>query len=285
LQILKDISANRMPTVSDLLKEASEAEQTASAPKGEQPPTVGQVRATGSGQSTENQGDEKDEKKPAVPQLVDTESSQQPQGDKDGEAPPPNKSQGAPRLTLPVTTLLGGGPQGPQSCPTEQKLDEAVKQQEDLLAEFEKVANELNSILANLEGSTLVKRLKAESRNQYTVAGRIADYLDTSFGVAAGMMKTDPKKTFVELASAEEKSSFNVSLIMDDMSAYFERRRFMRFKTVLEDMKAQDVIGGLRQLGDDIPKEQGISIAQCEFWSDAMDRWAEDLVDPAKGGS
>ena len=28
-----------------------------------------------------------------------------------------------------------------------------------------------------------------------------------------------------------------------------------------------------------------MSIAQCEYWSDTLDRWAEDLVDPACGGT
>jgi hypothetical protein len=69
------------------------------------------------------------------------------------------------------------------------------------------------------------------------------------------------------------------------MQTYFERRRFMNFKTVLEEMKQQDVIGSLRLLGDDLKKENGLSIAQCEFWSDTLDRWAEDLVDPASGGT
>ena len=32
-------------------------------------------------------------------------------------------------------------------------------------------------------------------------------------------------------------------------------------------------------------KENGLSIAQCEYWSDTLDRWAEDLVDPASGGT
>ena len=42
---------------------------------------------------------------------------------------------------------------------------------------------------------------------------------------------------------------------MDDMDAYFERRRFTQFKTVLDEMKNEDVLGALRQLGDDLPKE------------------------------
>jgi hypothetical protein len=45
------------------------------------------------------------------------------------------------------------------------------------------------------------------------------------------------------------------------------------------------VIGGLRQLGDDLKREHGVSIAQCEYWADTLDRWAEDLVDPACNGS
>jgi hypothetical protein len=164
-------------------------------------------------------------------------------------------------------------------------MEEAVAEQRDLLAEFERIANELNTILANLEGSTLVKRLKAASREQYRIAGRIGDQLDGSFGLRPSRIGTAQKKVFRELADLEAKSTYNVSLIMDDMQAYFERRGFIKFKTVLEDMKEQDVIGGLRQLGDDIPDEHGLSIAQCEYWSDAMDRWAEDLVDPACGGT
>ena len=50
------------------------------------------------------------------------------------------------------------------NTPAEDKVDQAVKEQKDLLAEFQKIADELNNVLANLEGSTLVKRLKAASR-------------------------------------------------------------------------------------------------------------------------
>jgi hypothetical protein len=88
-----------------------------------------------------------------------------------------------------------------------------------------------------------------------------------------------------KLAQQEDDSLQKVSYIMDDMAAYFERRRMVRFKAVLDDMHKQDVLGGLRQLSDDVPREQGLSIAQCEYWSDSMDRWAEDLVDPACSGA
>ena len=52
-----------------------------------------------------------------------------------------------------------------------------------MLAEFEKIADELNRVLANLEGSTLLKRLKAASRHQHKIGGRIGDQVSAVFGV------------------------------------------------------------------------------------------------------
>src|SRR5260221_7251198 len=71
---------------------------------------------------------------------------------------------------------------------------------------------------------------------------------------------------------------------MDDIEAYFERRRYQRFKVVLDEMKKEDAVGSLRQLGDELAKETGFSIAQCEYWSDTFDRWADNLLDPACSG-
>ncbi|MDR3637495.1 MAG: hypothetical protein P4L84_27065 [Isosphaeraceae bacterium] len=283
LQVLKDIAGNRMPTVADLLKQAAQAPSVASNAPSTPTKMAGQVRSGGGGKPSEM----KKGAKPGatVPQVVDRESSQQPP-EKNADQTPAKKNPSSPRLTLPVTTLAGKSQNGkpPAQAPAEQKVDEAVVKQQDLLAEFDKIAEELNKVLANLEGSTLVKRLKAASRVQYQVAGRISDAVDDSFGVAPHRMKSGRVRVLDELSTQEEKGSHDVSLIMDDMQSYFERRRFMQFKTVLEEMKKQDVIGSLRQLGDDLKEQNGVSIAQCEFWSDTLDRWAEDLVDPANSG-
>ncbi len=146
------------------------------------------------------------------------------------------------------------------------------------------MADELNKILANLEGSTLVKRLKAASRKQLTIAGKIGDQVGVAFGLGVNRAVVSSADALDALGADEVKGSHTVSVIMDDMSAYFERRRYVRFKTVLDEMRQKDVIGALRQLGDDLKKEQGLSIAQAEFWSDNLDRWAEDLVDPVNSG-
>jgi hypothetical protein len=270
LQVLKDISANRMPSVADLLKDAASA------------PMAGTIRDGRSAPSGAKPDAQKNTKAPAVPQVVDRESSQQPL-DKSADSPPPS-TPGQPSLRLPMTTIAGKS-KPPESCPTGRKLDEAVVKQQDLLAEFDKIADELNRVLANLEGSTLVKRLKAASRQQDKIGLRVVDLVGDAFGLTPPRLAAKPAQTLDELGEQEAKGSHDVSLIMDDMQSYFERRRFMNFKTVLDEMRQQDVIGALRQLGDDLKAENGVSIAQCEFWSDTLDRWADDLVDPTSGGT
>jgi hypothetical protein len=282
LQILKDISGNRMPSVADLLKQAAQAPSVDKNQSANSTRMAGQARASSPGRGPA------DSKPPAgkqgVPAISDTESSQQPPDSK-GKPPAPREAKGSPKFSLPVTSLVGTGGKPGDANTANKKMDEAVAKQQDLLAEFDKVADELNRLLANLEGSTLVKRLKAASRLQNSIAGRLGDQVNKAFGARPAKVTGPERQLFNDLSSQEAKSSQNLSTIMDDMQAYFERRRFVQFKNVLDEMRQQDVVGGLRQLGDDLHKENGLSIAQCEFWSDTFDRWAEDLVDPACSGS
>ena len=287
LQILKDVAANRMPSVADLLKQAAQSPTLAVNPPSNTGPTAGKLGSGGSAKPGETA--EAPKKPPTqVPQIVDRESSQQPPGkpseSKKDDSPSKPKT---PRLSLPQTTLNGtpkDAKNPPPETPAEQSVDQALKAQQDLLAEFDKIAEELNKVLANLEGSTLVKRLKAAARLQNKIAGRIGDQVTDAFGVEAPKLTGRPVQVLDELAEQEDKQGQVVSFIMDDLQSYFERRQYMRFKTVLDAMKKDDVIGGLRQVGGDLKKENGVSMALCEFWSDSLDRWAEDLVDPTGSG-
>ncbi|MEZ6138801.1 MAG: hypothetical protein R3C53_28275 [Pirellulaceae bacterium] len=292
LQILNDIGSNRMPSVSDLLDKASTEKQLARAGNGPQKPTApsaGKNRNASSGSASKQEEDENMVHAPKMPSISDQESSQQPiEGAPEEEQTAKKKKGDGSKLSLPKTTLAGPAKAGEEQPEEEeeqeeQAVDQALIQQEDLLAEFEKIADELNTLLANLEGSTLVKRLKAASREQNQVAEKISSRINAIFGLASQFEDKD-KQMFADLASVEDQSSQNISYIMDDMQSYFERRRMNQFKVVLDDMRKSEVLVALQKLGEEIPKEHGISIAQAEYWSDTLDRWAEDLVDPACSG-
>lgn len=287
MQVLKDISGNRMPSVADLLKDASKGQQTAQASDnpGKKGPMAGQNRLTQSGAADPKKQQEGAKPPPAVPTISDVESTHH-DLKQDGKPKEPTESKPkTPRLLLPTTQLAGNGKSDAKpKPPAEGKIEEAVREQKDLLAEFEKIADELNNILANLEGSTLVKRLKASSRKQQQVAGKLASLVSNAFGVS-DREKESEAEAFAELAEMEAVSGQEASHIMDDMDAYFQRSRFMSFQRVLNDMREQDVTAGIRQLGEELRKENGLSISQAEYWSDTFDRWAEDLVEVTKCGA
>lgn len=294
LQVLKDIGANRMPSVADLLATA------AAAPAGSQksPPMAGHVRASGGAGKPPAEPDDQQDQPEKAPQLVDVESSQQPPEASDEESKSKKKEPSSGKFGLPTTTLQG--PPQPaddddsaEEDSAEQALDQAVQQQADLLAEFDRLADELEELLGNLEGATLVKRLKAASRTQAKLADAAAGLVDVAFGAQATVLariQRDPSPDEAgddladDIASRHDQCSHDVSTIMDDLDAYYERRRLVKFRDILAEMRSEDVIGGIRHLGDAVQSQVGMAVALAEFWSDTLDRWAEDLVDPACSG-
>lgn len=290
LGVLQDIGGNRMPSVADLLKQAA-AQQASLGDSKKRGPTAGKNLANGSGQDDQQNPDESNQDDTKVPSVVDVESSMQTiegKGDDSQKKPQDKKKKNQKaRLSLPQTALIGPDkkPQEMEEEEEEEQTDQladALDEQQDLLAEFEKIADELNAIMANLEGSTLVKRLKAASREQSQVAEMIASRIDKIFGRSQHVPEEE-RSNLALLSETEQTSSKSLSFIMDDMQAFYERRRTDEFKAVLDEMKSSDVLVSLRKLSDEIPVEHGLSIAQAEYWADTMDRWAEDLVQSDEG--
>ena len=77
-----------------------------------------------------------------------------------------------------------------------------------------------------------------------------------------------------------------VWFIQSDLEAYFDRHKTKKFLRVIDEMKELNVTTKLSMLGDRVLENRsGEAIARSEFWSDTLDRWAEELVEPSPGGS
>ena len=263
-QVIDSLAKKKMPQVADLLKAASD-----------QPP----------GKSLALKTQESSLHPDSPPEESSKES-------------PPNEAPKTPKISLPQTTILGPT-QKPEANPEKVNRDlpqtmtaEAIAAQEALLAEFETLADQMNAILANLEASTFVKRLKAGSRAQEQVAGSIRKTLAAKYSSSIDPSTRDsrPQGASFEqgLSSSSNQAKANgqdLSNIADDMEAFFQRRKTDGLRLVLNEIRTSKAVVAINRLANDIPTEQGMSIAQAEFWSDTMDRWAEELVDPACKGN
>lgn len=288
-QVLKDIAANRMPSVADLLKKSART-PTGSDPDSKKTastdPAAPQAGKSQDGSEPGESG-ESEEKQNNAPKLSDQESSQQPEGAKTGKEQGKGPSPGSPSaLRLPSTTLMGSQSDAQSNEQTEAQspIDQAVEEQEALLAEFEKVAEALNNVMGNLEGSTLVKRLKAASREQLEIAEGTNRELPEAFGSTAARLTSEQRLRLEGLGQRELQASEYIATILDDLQGFQERRPSPKFADVIEEMKSEDLLGNLQRLADRMTSQQGLAIAEAEYWSDALDRWAEDIVDSAAKG-
>jgi hypothetical protein len=284
VQALKDIAEKRMPTVADLLTAAATApgavppQQAASAETAKTPPQIGLNRDPRAGPAGKTKPAKDDS---TVPSISDVESGF---NELESEGSSEESKKSAPTLRLPATTVVGGGAERDEqaeSCPIQAKMEDAVVEQADLLAEFAKVAEELKKLLGDLEGSTFVKRLKAASRNQLAVASELNESVPSSFGVGRSQMGEFSQDVLAKIAARELGHGDDVYVIQDDLEAYYNRVQQGKFRTVLNEMKSMQVVSNLHQLAKGVQANMsGQSIADAEFWADTLDRWAEQLVGP-----
>lgn len=285
-----------MPSIAELLTEAAQAKNhgkpkpgKGNSPKSKSPPTAGNNRnsqkpADGPQDKVEGEPVEK------APGISDVESGFNKPNEADPNAKPKKKKPSTGKLGLP-STVLNGGPKPPASDEEEEEeqqeqVEEAVELQAGLIDDFNKIREDLQAILDDLENSTFVKRLKGASRRQMEIAKSLNRTLFKGFGVTSGDLEESDVKRLENIAESEVAQSRNVWTIQSDLQAYFGRKREKKFERILDEMKELEPVESLNELGERVLDNlSGESIVRAEYWADTLDRWAEEMVSPSKCGA
>ena len=215
-----------------------------------------------------------------TPRVLDVESGFN-EEEEAGQAP-----QVVGGLGIPSTALRGSGRKNEEEEPsapqTAELVLEAVKEQQELLDAFAKLAEEMNKLLTGFENSTFVKRLKAASRRQIDIAVDLNN-LD-GFGLVSDAVEDVSDRA--RLAQKEVAESKVATTLLQDMVAYADRRPSEGFSRVLSEMQDAIVSEQMQDIAEAIVKDNfiGESTIEAEFWADTLDRWAEQLVPPLPEG-
>jgi uncharacterized membrane protein YgcG len=270
MRALDQIARERMPTVADLLQQASRAP---GGPSSETPGKTSEPDKPTSGESASS---------PPSPALGDREKGLTPEqnpGDATPQGPTPPSPSRLPATTLAAADDDANGKSSSPRTPVQKTLERAVEEQKKLLEEFARVADELAAILASLEASTFVKRLKLASRKQTELADTLAGTLSGAFGLPRQRVGQPLREIGEAVAKAQEEQSRFVHHIQTDLEAYFQRKQDPIYRNVLDQMKDQSIVPGLRDLSaETLGNLNGRSVSAAEYWADTLDRWAEELV-------
>lgn len=322
LKTLKEIADQRMPSVADLLKASANAKlagnqastaqgnppgDTKSGVPGESSKPPGEAQPPGGKSSSApqvSQGpqplpggppkpmDPNAPPKEAMPSVSDREAGfyAQTKPEEDPNAAPKKPSGGM--LTLPTTTLSGGPPPSKKpggdegQSPAGDQMTQALYEQRDLLERFAKVTDQLQELLASLEASTFVKRLKAASRKQIAMAADMNKETLGGFGLPKKAVTGPVAARSSDVASRAKVESESVRVIQSDLEAYYQRKQDARFKNVLDQMKKVEIVSALAKVGTEADINlSGRTISGAEFWGDTLDRWAEEMVAAAEASN
>ena len=302
LKQLKNIADQKMPSVADLLKKSASAQGQSSeqASEPQKPsPSSDSKDAPKVSQGEQSKGDSKPQvmdpnakEQPKAPSVADNEKSFFEQKPDDNSKPGDPQKPGGSKLGLPNTTL--GSPaekpdnkpqQAQNDSPAQKELDKAIAEQKDLLTAFAKVTDQLSNLLAGMEGSTFVKRLKAASKKQMGIASSLNANTLLAFGLDKKRVAQQEAQKSIEVAAQQTEASQVVRVIQSDLDAYFQRKQDTRFKNILDQMKKTEVVAALARIGDEVRSNwSGRGIAASEYWADMLDRWAEEMVAAAQSG-
>lgn len=283
LQQLKEIASDRMPSVASLLSQAAEAPGLADETPPEDAEAPEEPASAGVNRNQQSAGNGQPQTPPPnpTPTVGDQESGFNPI-----EEPGQQPSQPSPgTLSIPTTVLRGsgapqeqGGGKGEERPPgTDELVEQAVKEQRELLDAFAQVADEMRQLLLGFESSTFVKRLKAASRAQLD----LADEINALGGFGRESHEVDNAVQRRDLGEQEVAASKAVYTIQADMDAYAHRRPSENYSRVLNEMQELAVTVQMQGLATTLNDNLvGQSTIEAEFWAETLDRWAEQLVDP-----
>jgi hypothetical protein len=178
----------------------SEAKPAAAQQQGDSKPSAPQL-AFGKESENKNQAaakpvDPNAKPKDPAPSISMKEAGYlKPEEQKPDENAQPKKPGGG-GLKLPTVKMAAAAPKNvkpppPPESAAQEKMEQAVYEQKNLLAEFAKVSDQLSEILGSLEASTFVKRLKKASREQMMLAGSINEKTLDAFGIERSLVMKD----------------------------------------------------------------------------------------------
>lgn len=318
LTLLENIEKTQMPLVAKLLQETSQAPASSgtNAPPGQassqnsgandtNSPSVKVDNSLDIGQNstTNAQADSNSSTNYAGPDVSMKEHGFAEQGTNGPAAQSGDPSSETPMpptgMQLPTVSVPGApGEAQPQAEEEEQSddseedaeqqelLEEALEKHRQLMEDFARIAEELQAILDDLEGSTFLKRLKAASRRQLEIAGTLEKSMCDSFGLDVKNVRKGHILSFKTLQERMKSEAEIIYNIRTDLDAYYERRGEETLGKVLGEMKEYDAAAKARAMFDAVVSHNysGRTLARVEVAADTLDRWAELFLGPPEEG-
>ncbi|HEX4084435.1 MAG TPA: hypothetical protein VHY22_05980 [Chthoniobacteraceae bacterium] len=169
----------------------------------------------------------------------------------------------------------------------QQNLDQALKQEQQILEAMRQMEKKANDNLESLMAQTLAARLKRAAGTERDIADRFQKMLPDTIGMTPGQLPADPRQALDSMSARHAEVMREAGRLQEEIARLFERTTLNRYGDVAKEMDAQKTVDNLAALGKLVDKNIGVqSIGDARYWSDQFDHWAARLgqQDSSKSG-
>jgi len=165
-----------------------------------------------------------------------------------------------------------------ESSKRQQKLDQALSQEQNILDAMRQMEKQANDSLENLMAQTLAARLRRAAGTEGDIAAGFRKTLPDTIGMTLDQLPPDPRQALDAMSARHAEVAREAGRLQEEISRLFDRTTLKRYGEVAHEMDSYRTGDGLAALGGLVGKNIGVqSIDTARYWSDQFERWAARL--------
>jgi hypothetical protein len=172
---------------------------------------------------------------------------------------------------------------------SEKDVDQAVQEQEKVVAKMQDAIEKANEANRRFEAGTFVNRLKKAASEQNGIVSSLKEAFERMLGLSGTSIDPSDMRRLTDNSRQQTETASDVRWIQEDLGSYFARTKTESFKEILDDMRESRIDIGLDDVRSGLAANHSYEAAeQSKKWADKLTEWAKKLEgekdDPNGGG-
>jgi len=166
-----------------------------------------------------------------------------------------------------------------------QKMNEAIKKQEEIVKALSKISKKMNDSLKNMAMRNFASRLRNAAKMELAISNGVTTLVPKTIGLDKNNLPQELQEQVKTVAKAQTTINKDMSSIKIEIYKYFELSKIDTYNKVFQLMEKAKLNEKLKTLGKDISNNQlATVITKSKTWADNFNKWAKILEDSGGGG-
>ena len=157
-------------------------------------------------------------------------------------------------------------------------VDQAVKQQQDVVAKMQQASAQANDANRRFEAGTFVNRLRKAASEEHSIVKSLQDSFARMLGVKTPALDPSDARRLRDNSRQQADTAADIRWIQEDLGHYFARIKTQSFKLLMDAMHDSQIDIGLEDVRSKLSSNNTYqAAARARQWADKLTAWASQL--------